>query len=196
MHNNAFWSNSNDFSLIICKVHTKRENSGSWKFGPGKATPGHQFCTTPNKLKWHWEFLWNIWRILEQICTRGGPPGGHNPPGHARELRRALVGCAHPGPPPVPIFCYISHFDLEKIRRGLSGRSAAVSRRNLGRSTFALLWSDSAVGTSLPEGEIINLIITNHTPILGRAISINVFNNTISSQTLVHLLRSILLPEL
>ena len=24
----------------------------------------------------------------------------------------ALVGCAHPGPPPVPIFWYISHFDL------------------------------------------------------------------------------------
>ena len=34
--------------------------------------------------------------------------GGHNPPGHAREPRRALLG-----PPPVPIFWYISHFDLE-----------------------------------------------------------------------------------
>ena len=28
--------------------------------------------------------------------------------------RRALVGCAHPGPPPVPILWYISHFNLEK----------------------------------------------------------------------------------
>ena len=34
--------------------------------------------------------------------------------GRAREPKRALVGCAHPGPPPVPIFWYISHFDLEK----------------------------------------------------------------------------------
>ena len=51
-------------------------------------------------------------------------------------------------------------------------------------------------GTSLPEGEIIVIIITNNSPILGRAISINIFNNTISSQTLVHLLCSILLPEL
>ena len=32
--------------------------------------------------------------------------------------------------------------------------------------------------------------------ILGKAISINIFNNTISSQTLVHLLCSIFVPEL
>ena len=32
----------------------------------------------------------------------------------AREPRRALVGCAHPGPPLMPIFWYISHFDIEK----------------------------------------------------------------------------------
>ena len=109
--------------------------------------------------------------------------------------RRALVGCAHPGPPPVPIFWYISNFDLEKIWRGLSGWSTAVSRRNLGRSTFALRRSDSAGGTSLPEGEIIVLIITNNSPILGREISINIFNNTISSKTLVHLFCSILLQN-
>ena len=71
IHNNAFWSNSNAFSLIICKEHTKRENSGSWKSGPGKATSGHLFCTTPNELKLHGEFLWIIWGILEPINTRG-----------------------------------------------------------------------------------------------------------------------------
>ena len=125
-----------------------------------------------------------------------GPPGGHKPPGRTREPKRALVGCAHPGPPPVPIFWYIGHFDLEKIGRGLSGQSSTVSRRNLGMTTFALGRSDSAGGTSLPEGEIIVIIITNNSPILGRAISINIFNSTISSQTLVHLLCSILLPKL
>ena len=135
-------------------------------------------------------------RIIGANTYRRGPQGGHNPPGRTREPRRALVGRAPLGPPPVPIFWYISHFDLEKIRRGLSGWSTAVSRRNLGRSTFALRRSDSAGGTSLPEGEIIVIIITNNSPILGRAISINIFNNTISSQTLVHLLCSILLPEL
>ena len=167
MHNNAFWSNSNAFSLITCKVHTKRENSGRWKSGPGKATSGYLFCTTPNKLKLHGELLWNIWRILEQISTRGGPPGGHNPLGRTRKPRRALVGCAHPGPPLMPIFWYISHFDLEKIKGWLSVWSATVLRRNLGRSTFALRRSDSTEGTSLPEGEIIVLIITNNSSILG-----------------------------
>jgi len=104
MHNKAFWSNFNAFSLIIYKVHTKRENSGSWKSGPGKATSGHLLCTTPNKLILYGDFLWIICGILEPISTRGGPPGGHNPPGHAREPTRALVGCAPLGPPLVPIF--------------------------------------------------------------------------------------------
>ena len=125
-----------------------------------------------------------------------GPPGGHNPHGRAREPRRALVGCALLGPPLVPIFWYISHFNLEKNKERTFGRSAAISRRNFGRSTFALRRSDSAGGTSLPEEEIIVIIITNNSPILGRAISINIFTSTISSQTLVHLLYSILLPEL
>ena len=60
IHNNAFWSNSNVFSLIICKVHTKRGNSGSWKSGPEKATSGYLFYETTKKLKLHEDFLWNI----------------------------------------------------------------------------------------------------------------------------------------
>ena len=51
-------------------------------------------------------------------------------------------------------------------------------------------------GNFPPGVEIIIIIITNNSPILGREISINIFNNTISSQTLVHLLCSILLPKL
>ena len=63
----------------------------------------------------------------------------------------------------------------------------------LGQVHFALRRSDSAGGTCFREGEI---IITNNSPILGRAISINIFNNTNSSQTLVDLLCSILVLEL
>jgi hypothetical protein len=96
----------------------------------------------------------------------------------------------------VPLFWYIGPSDLEKIKGGLSGRSASVSRWNLGRSTFALRRSDSAEGTSLPEGETIVIIISHNSPILGVVIFINIFNRTISSQTLVHLLYSILVPEL
>ena len=117
-----------------------------------------------------WKFMENYFgiykKILEKITTRGGPPGEHKTPGRARYPRRALVGCAQPSPPPVPIFWYISHFDLEK-NRGLSGRSAAVSRRNLGRSTFPLRRSDSDGGNFLPEREINVIIITNNSPILG-----------------------------
>ena len=51
-------------------------------------------------------------------------------------------------------------------------------------------------GNFPPGGEIIVIIITNNSPILWRAIFINIYNSTISSQTLVHLLCSILLPEL
>ena len=86
------------------------------------------------------ESLLLIFLGQNDLYTRRWAPkvgrGGHNPPGEQNPLGRTLVGCAHPGPPPVPIFWYISPFDLEKL--GLSGRSAAASRQNLGRSTFAL----------------------------------------------------------
>ena len=108
----------------------------------------------------------------------------------------ARVGSGAPSQPLMPIFWYISPFSLEKIRRGLSGRSVAVLRWNLGRSTFALWRRDSARDTSLREGEIEVVIITNNPLIVGGPIFINIFNSTISSQTLVHLLCSILLPEL
>ena len=106
-------------------------------------------------------------RIIGANKYQRGPPGGHNQPGRTNRLRHALVGPALLGAPLVPIFWYISHFDLEKIIGGFSGRSAAASRWNLGRRTFALRRSDSAGGTSLPEGEIIVIIITNNSPILG-----------------------------
>ena len=51
IYNNAFLSICNAFSLIICKVCTKGENSGICKSGPKKATSGYLFRTTPNELK-------------------------------------------------------------------------------------------------------------------------------------------------
>jgi hypothetical protein len=78
----------------------------------------------------------------------------------------------------VPIFWYISPFALEKIERRLSGRCATVSRRNLGRSTFALRRRDSAGDTSLREGEIVAIDITNDPLIVGGPIFINIFNST------------------
>src|SRR3990170_7732799 len=97
--------------------------------------------------------------------------------------------------PPTPIFCYMVCFDLEKIRRKLSGRSAAVSRQNLGRTNLGLRRSCSAGETSFQEGEIEAIVITNDPLIERGSISINIFTSTISLQTLVHLLYPIFVSK-
>ena len=125
-----------------------------------------------------------------------GPTTWAQPTWACQGAQARLGGLCSPRPTSGAHLQVYRSFWPRKISRGLSGWSAAVSRRNLGRSTFALRRSDSTEGTSLPEGEIIVIIITKNSPILGIAISINIFNSTISSQTLVHLLCSILLPEL
>ena len=63
------------------------------------------------------------------------------------------------------------------------------------RNQSRALGSCSAGDTSLREGEIIAIVITN-APLIGRgSISINIFTSTISSQTLVHLLYPIFVPK-
>ena len=46
--------------------------------------------------------------------------------------RRALVGCGLLGPPPVPIFWYISHFDLEKNKEKTFGAERRCLEAELG----------------------------------------------------------------
>ena len=99
--------------------------------------------------------------------------------------------CGPPGRPPVPIFGYMVCFDLEKIRRKLSGRSASVSRRNLGRTNLGLRRSCSAGETSLREGKS----SPSSSPLILSSRGgqyLNIFTSTITSQTLVHLLYPIL----
>ena len=100
-----------------------------------------------------------------------------------------------PGRPPVPIFCYMRSFVSEKIIRKLLGRNSAATRRNLGGTNLGLRQSCSAGETSLREGEIIAIVITNDPLIRRGSISINIFTSTISSQTLVHLLYPIFVPK-
>ena len=67
--------------------------------------------------------------------------------------------------------------------------------RNLGGTNLGLRQSCSVGETSLREGEIIAIVITND-PLIGRgSISINIFTSTISSKTLVHLLYPIFVPK-
>ena len=65
----------------------------------------------------------------------------------------------------------------------------------MGRSTCALSQSDSTRDTSLWEGEIEAIDITNNPVIVGGPIFINIFTSIISSQILVHLLYSIFVPK-
>ena len=84
---------------------------------------------------------------------------------------------------------------MEKIIGNLWGRDSAATRRNLGGTNLGLRQSCSARETSLREGEIITIVITND-PLIGRgSISINIFTSTISSQTLVHLLYPIFVSK-
>ena len=90
------------------------------------------------------------------------------------------------------IFGYKMAFTLEKNVGKLTEQNSAATRRNLGGTNLGLRRSCSAGETSLREGEIITIVITND-PLIGRgSISINIFTSTISSQTLVHLLYPIL----
>ena len=140
IHNNAFWSNSNAFSLK--EGEFRQLEIWTWK---SYVWPPIQHNSKSAKTLR--DFLWNIWGILEPISTKGVPLGGHNSPGRAREPRRALVGCAHPGPTPVPIFWYICHFDLENIRIWLSDQ--ALPSRG-GTWAGACLCS----GGAIPPGEL------------------------------------------
>ena len=95
----------------------------------------------------------------------------------------------------MPIFYYMESFDEKKIISKLKGRNSAATRRNLGGTNLGFWRSCPAGETSLREGEIITIVITND-PLIGRgSISINIFTNTISSQTLVHLLYPILVSK-
>ena len=127
-------------------------------------------------LQMSWNFTKNYFGIYKNIREKkyqGAPTPCH-----------ALVGSGPPSQPSVPILWYIRSFALEKIRRGLSGRSIVVSRQNLGKSTFALRWSDFVGDTSLREGELKAIVIITNLLIMEGPIFINIFNKTISSQNL------------
>ena len=75
------------------------------------------------------------------------------------------------------------------------GGNIAATRRYLGGTNLGLQQSCSARETSLQEGEIIAIVITNDPLIGSGSISINIFTSTISSQTLVHLLYPIFVSK-
>ena len=91
---------------------------------------------------------------MSEENTRGDPHPGHEGGGCAPCLMGPLLA-------PVPIFCYMKSFVRRKIISKLSGRDSATTRRNLGGTNLGLRQSCSAGDTSLREGEIIAIVITN-----------------------------------
>ena len=90
------------------------------------------------------------------------------------------------GPPWWPSGAHLLLYEVfypgKKIMGKLTGRNSAATRRNLGGTNLGLWRSCSAEETSLREGEIITIVITND-PLIGTGlISINIFTSTISSQ--------------
>ena len=106
---------------------------------------------TPENLR---KIILEYIKILGDIKYQRGPTRRPQAWGRALPPRRAPGAYGTPGRPLVPIFCYMMSFDLEKMRRKLSGRSATVSRRNLGGTNLGVRRSCSAGKTSLREGSI------------------------------------------
>ena len=183
--------NTYAFSLLIYKVYIKRENAGSWNSGLEK----EQILETYSaQLQKSWNFTGACFRIYKKYWAKEVPEGAHSP-------STRVGGVPYPlGAPPAswatwkPLDAYLLVYGVfcpRKIIRKLSGRSAAVSRQNLGGTNLGLPRSCSAGETSLQEGEIITI-----NPLIERgSISINIFTSTISSQTLVHLLYPILVSK-
>ena len=144
---------------------------------------------TPRKL-----FLEIIKTIERKKYQRGPTPWargwGARPTPWAHPLPRGP-----PGGPPVAIFCYMKSFVRGKIIGKLSGRDSAATRRNLGGTNLGLRRSCSAGDTSLREGEIIAIVITN-APLIGRGQSPSTSSPAPSPlKTLVHLLYPILVSK-
>ena len=113
----------------------------------------------------------------ERINKRGPTPW---PQGWGRALPPGRAPLSHgpPGRPPVPIFGYMKYFALEKIISKLSGRNFAATRRNQSRALAELFCQ----GNFPPGGGNHRHRHHQGSSHRERAISINIFISTISSQ--------------
>jgi hypothetical protein len=157
----TLYHNTYAFSLLFYKVYMKRENAGSWNSGLEKEQIWETYSA---QLQKSWKSTENYFGIYKKYWAKKAPEGGHQP--------STRVG-ARPTPwarlPTLwaPWQASSAHLLLygvfwpEKIKRKLTGWSAAVSRRNLGRTNLGLRRSCSARETSLREGEIEAIVITN-----------------------------------
>ena len=161
-------------SLLFYKVYTKRENAASWN---SRLEKEQILETYSGKLQKDLKLRKLVLEYIKNIGRRKHQRGATHQPRGWRARPSPWVRPLPHGPPGrllMPILCYMVSFSLEKIRRKLSARSAAVLRRNLSVTNVGLRRSYSAGETSLREGEITTIIITIDPLIKRGPISINI----------------------
>ena len=152
------------FSLILQGLFEEGEFR-QLEFWTGKgANPSPLFYTSPNALKIYVDFFWNILKILGERTTGGGPPGPHklahrhHPPGGAGQA------CGLPEGPLAPLFWYMKRPGLEKNQGGAFLWFRRRHEAELEQIQSRALAGRSCHGTSLPEGEIVAIVIINLLP--------------------------------
>ena len=93
----------------------------------------------------------------------------------------APLPCGPPGRPPMPIFCYMVCFDLEKNQKEAFGTKRRRLEAELGHDQSRAPAEPFCRGNIPREGEIIAIVITIDPLIERGSISINIFTSTISS---------------
>ena len=130
----------------------KRENAGSWDSGWKRSKYWKPILHSSKSLENPRKSFLELMIIIERKKYQRGPtpwPGGW---GHAHPYWARPLSPGPLGGPPVPIFCYMKAFTLEKIISKLTGQNSAATRRNLGGTNLGLRRSCSAGETSLREG--------------------------------------------
>ena len=155
----------------------KRENVGRWDSGLEKEQILETYSAQLQKSWNSTKVIFGINKNIEQKKYHRGathhPQGwGHALPPLVRPLPRRP-----PGSLPVTIFCYMKSFTVEKIIRKLSVRNTAATRRNQSRAPAELFCR----GIIHPGGGNHHHRHHQCSSHRERAISINIFTNTISS---------------
>ena len=184
----ALWYNTYAFSLLFYQFYMKRENASSWDSGWKRSKywkpimHGSKSPETPRK-----SFL-ELIRIIKRKKHLRGPtpwPGGWGarPPllGAPLSPGGAPLSPGPPDGPPVPIFCYMKSFTLEKNHkqayRTKLRRHEAEPWQNQSRAPAKLFCR----GNIPPRGGNHHHRHHQCSSHQERAISINIFTSTISS---------------
>ena len=151
----------------------KRENAGSWDSGWKRSKYWKPILHSSKSPETPRKSFLELIRIIERKKYQRGP----TPWPRGWGARPLLLGAPPIGRAPISwapwwasgvhLLLYLRFYPGKKIMGKLTGQNSAATRRNLGGSNLELRQSCSAGETSLPEGEIIAIVITN-APLIGR----------------------------